>query len=215
MGALPRRYRSAVRAAQADATRARIVEVAYGLLRTTRPVDLSYADVAAEARVSVRTVYRYFPSPDDLFLAVSQWMFGSQLDRTLQAESAADLLQDLEGWFGRLEEDPAIFRVLFAVPSRSPIDLPGTLARAFRSELAHLSDEDRRSALALIELLGCPYAWDVMHHNYALPLERSVRAVQVGVQAVIDYLAREPRALSPDAPPPTLTRRGDPDEHSE
>lgn len=207
MGGLPRAYRSAVRAARVDATRVGIVEAAYQLLKTTRPVDLSYVDVAARAGVSVRTVYRYFPAADDLFLAVSQWLFGSAHEWSRsRPETVADLLVVLEDWFARLERDPALYRVIFAVPSRSPFDLPGTLAHVFRAELAHLSDGDRRAALALIELIGCPYAWDVMHHNYRLPLERSLRAVQVGVQAVVDYLTRQPKALSPTTPPPRLAR---------
>jgi AcrR family transcriptional regulator len=208
MGGLPRAYRSAARTAQVEARQLRIVEAAYHLLKSTRPVDLSYVDVATRAGVSLRTVYRHFPTADDLFAAVSRWLFASpQAWSRPPPETAADLVGDVEEWFGRLERDPALYRVIFAVPSRSLFDLPGTLTHIFRAELARLPEDDRRAALALIELQSCPYAWDVMHHNYKLPLERSLRAATVGIQAIIDYLARDPAALSPASPPPKLARR--------
>lgn len=62
-------YRSELRAEQAAATRARIVEAAVeGFAPWT--VELPFAKVAERARVSVRTVYRHFPTQQDLLDAV-------------------------------------------------------------------------------------------------------------------------------------------------
>jgi AcrR family transcriptional regulator len=63
-----RAYRSELRAEQAAATRARIVEAAAeGFAPWT--VELPFNKVAERARVSVRTVYRYFPTQLDLLNA--------------------------------------------------------------------------------------------------------------------------------------------------
>jgi AcrR family transcriptional regulator len=198
-----RSYRSPVRAAQAETTRARIVEAAFTLLRTTRPIDLSYADIAKKARVALRTVYRVFPTPDDLFLAVSQ-RFLPDLEH--KAQSVAGLIELLESQFEMLEAEPALFRVMFAVPTRSRIDQPSLFGRLFAEQMAHLSPADRRAAFAVVDLLGSPYAWDVMHRNWGLSTARSIRAVVVAVQALFDYLAREPTALSSKSAPPPLAR---------
>src|SRR5205823_13879927 len=61
----PRRYDNSLRLAQAEHTRERILE---GLVRTMgRGVaELSFPAVAKEAGVSLRTVYRYFPTKREL-----------------------------------------------------------------------------------------------------------------------------------------------------
>lgn len=62
-------YSSELRAEQAAATRARILQAAVeGFAPWT--VELPFAQVAERARVSVRTVYRHFPTQQDLLDAV-------------------------------------------------------------------------------------------------------------------------------------------------
>lgn len=71
-----RRYRSPLREEQSAATRERILDAAHGLLKHTRPVDLAWSRVAEAASVSERTVYRHFPRPEDLFMALSDRLLG-------------------------------------------------------------------------------------------------------------------------------------------
>jgi AcrR family transcriptional regulator len=205
--AKPRAYRSAVRDAHAEATRERIVDAAYTLLKTTRPVDLSYADVAKAAKVSVRTVYRSFPTPDDLFTAVSNRVLSRALPPGFRMDTIEQGIEAMSANFKMLDEDPALFRVMFAVPTRSRMDPGATFERLFGSQLAKLSAADRKAAYAVLDLLTSPYAWDVMHHNWGLRGERSIRASLVAAHAFLDYLAHKPRALDPETPAPPLARR--------
>src|SRR5512141_2398148 len=67
-----RGYRSALRAEQAQATRARILEA---VLRVSA-VDLSFpahAAVARAAGIAERTVYRHFPTAEHLHEAFAKW----------------------------------------------------------------------------------------------------------------------------------------------
>jgi AcrR family transcriptional regulator len=64
-----RRYSSKLRQRQSEATRARILEAALGTL-TPSATELPFEKVAARVPVSVRTVYRYFPTQRDLLAAV-------------------------------------------------------------------------------------------------------------------------------------------------
>lgn len=202
-----RAYRSAVRDAHAEETRARIVDAAYTLLKTTRPVDLAYADVAEAAGVSTRTVYRAFPTAEDLFIAVSNKLLDGVMPPDHRMDTLEQAVDSLRASFRVLDEDPALFRVIFAVPTRSRMDQAATFERLFGDRLAKLAPADRRAAFALLDLLACPYAWDVMHHNWGLRGERSVRATLVAIEALFDYLARKPRALDPTTPAPPIARR--------
>lgn len=202
-----RAYRSDLREALAEDTRVRIVEAAYRLLKTTRPVDLSYADVAEAAGVSLRTVYRAFPTPDDLFVAVSDRLFET-IGAPDPVETDLDaMIALLRREFETLDADPALFRVIFAVPTRSRWNPRALYDRLFAPYLEALSERDRVAAYALIDLLSCPYAWDVMHHNWKVPADRAVRAILVALRALFDHLKRTPEALSLDHPEPTFTPR--------
>lgn len=198
-----RAYDSQLRREQTERTRDRIIDAAHALLRTTRPVDLSYADVGARAEVSTRTVYRHFPTPDELFMAVAEKLYAEGLSSIgHEPRTVGDLAGALRRFYDLFVEDPALFRVMFATPSRSVMDQPKLFSRLFGPLLSQLSDEDRQSAFALLDLLGSPYAWDVAHHNWGLSAERGTRAFLVAMRALIDYLERNPRALSPDSEPP-------------
>src|SRR5688500_15592525 len=61
-----RQYSSTLRAEQAAATRARIVDAAVELLQLNDVSAITMQDVADRAGVAVRTVYRAFPTKDDL-----------------------------------------------------------------------------------------------------------------------------------------------------
>lgn len=65
-----RNYSSPLRAEQAAATRARIVDAAVELLQGTDPGAFGMPDVADRAGVSVSTVYRAFPTKEDLLAGV-------------------------------------------------------------------------------------------------------------------------------------------------
>lgn len=63
---------SALQADHALATRHRIVMACVDLLATQNPAALSMPAVAERAEVSVRTVYRYFPTKEELVAAASE-----------------------------------------------------------------------------------------------------------------------------------------------
>lgn len=204
---MTRNYRSELREEQAAATRERILDAAHVLLGTTRPVDLAWAAVAAHARVSVRTVYRHFPRPEDLFLALSDRLMGQIFGPSMQQPTTlAEGAEVLRRQFELLEEDPALFRLFFAVPTRSR-RADGQLERLFASQLAGVPAAQRPLAVGLLDLLCSPYAWDVLHAYYGADGAQAHRAVLVGVRATLDYLSEHPDALDPDGPDPDLEDR--------
>ena len=65
-----RAYASPLRAEQAAATRDRIIDATVALLQDNDVSSFSMQDVADRAGVAVRTVYRAFPTKDDLVAGV-------------------------------------------------------------------------------------------------------------------------------------------------
>src|SRR5215207_6452373 len=68
-----RPYESPLRAEQLEQTRLRILEAMADVLADEEVAEVTVPLVAMSARVSVRTVYRHFPTKEALFDAFSEW----------------------------------------------------------------------------------------------------------------------------------------------
>ena len=112
-----REYRSALRAEQAEATRARILDatirvIAGGLAYVSIPA------VAREAGVSVPTVYRHFATKRDLLAAVyPHSVRGSGLAELARPRSMDELLGGLRTYFERTDSLGDLARVAMASPA--------------------------------------------------------------------------------------------------
>lgn len=71
----PRRYRMSTRAEAAALTRERIVDAAMGLHAEQGALRTGWDDIAARAEVATSTVYRHFPSLDELVPACAETVF--------------------------------------------------------------------------------------------------------------------------------------------
>src|SRR3954464_5929456 len=65
--------RNSLRDQQADLTRDLIVRAFQELLRNDHPDAITFPQVAEAAGVSLRTVYRYFPTRADLLQSAATW----------------------------------------------------------------------------------------------------------------------------------------------
>lgn len=198
---MTRTYQSRLRDEQGVATRERILDAAHRLLGTTRPVDLAYADVASEAGVAVRTMYRHFPKSDDLFLALSDRLLSRVYGAGQTApHDVASGMAALRQQFEMMQADPALYRVYFAVPTRSRSGGAEGMEAILGDRLAGLSPEGRRAVCALIDLMGSPYAWDVLHANWGADAAQAYRAVSAGMRAVLELAALAPEVFDRDEP---------------
>ena len=73
MNSATRPYRMTARAAAVGETRERILEAAVALHLRRMSAEISLADIAAEAGVSVQTVLRHFGTREGLLESALQW----------------------------------------------------------------------------------------------------------------------------------------------
>jgi AcrR family transcriptional regulator len=110
-GAAPRRsaprpapkrpYDASLRQAHAEDTAARILDAVHARLGKGDRT-LSYAAIAREAKVSVPTVYRHFPTQDDLFRAYAART--SRGHDEVETFDRAALLRATRAFFGRFDD---------------------------------------------------------------------------------------------------------------
>lgn len=202
-----RSYDARGRQAAAMLTREAIVAAAMTQLRDVRPEQLAYADVAEAAGVALRTVYRHFPTVEDLLAAVLR-AFLDQLGGPGRLEdlSLAELSDVLETFHAKLSAEPGLYRLFFVLPARTGSGMAALVERVCRDSLAHIPDEHHAAVCAAVELLLGPYAWETFHSHWSVPPARMTRTLLVGVQLLLDGFAANPRALATSTPPPPMFR---------
>lgn len=156
----PRTYSSPLRAEQAAATRDRIVEATVALLQDNDVSSFSMQDVADRAGVAVRTVYRAFPTKDDLIagvLAAIRERFDASAGEppTTREELQASVPSAVQAVF---ELEP-LYRALFATTAGRELhratagDRNAAVDRAFADGLDGLDDRQRRLVVAMLYLV--------------------------------------------------------------
>ncbi|HWO15009.1 MAG TPA: TetR/AcrR family transcriptional regulator [Polyangiaceae bacterium] len=202
-----RDYDSSGRREEAERTRARILEAASELLRTVRPENLSYADIAERSEVAVRTVYRHFPEPVDLLRAVAKATVERFAPGGLKGDRAG-VADQLASFHRVMSAEPTLFRVFMAAPVRSELAYPGYIRALFADAVdgQGLTPDQATALCALLELLMSPFAWEVLHTHWQLPPERITRACLAAAQFLADGVRRHADWLEPNEPPPPLFR---------
>jgi AcrR family transcriptional regulator len=126
-----------VRQEQTDRTRQRILDAAAELFGSARPADLTIPVVAERAGVSLRTVYRYFPTKEALLDCVVA--AGSERTRAAFAPGTVhldDLAAIVPQLWAELMERPGFARAQHLTPAGW--------------ELRRIRSQDRRAEIAAI-----------------------------------------------------------------
>jgi AcrR family transcriptional regulator len=97
----PRKYDMGKRRAAVEETRRRIVEAALALHSEKGIFGTSWQDIARRADVSVATVYKHFPSVDELVPACGELVYA--LTRPPSMEDAPEIFAGARSLEGRLE----------------------------------------------------------------------------------------------------------------
>lgn len=187
-----RPYQSQLRQEQAAATRARIVEAAAERL-TPWATELPFAEVAAAVPVSVRTVYRYFPTQRDLLAAVGAYFeehSGWDADE-VRADTLGAMTRGLYAYLGRRLETTT--RGTDEVQDFLRDSRARRIA-AIEREIGPLTEgmdpELARGVMAVFSGLVRAHFLAGMHDHWGLDGEQAGRAVEWAINALVEDLQR-------------------------
>ncbi|OAA25750.1 transcriptional regulator [Frankia sp. EI5c] len=198
-----RRYDSPVRRERANQTRERIVTAGSALVHGLPTWDwsaLTFRAVATRAGVGERTVYRHFPTEEDLHNAVM---------RRLQ-EEAGVRYEDLE--LDRITEVTArSFASLssYAVAHWVPAEAPqpalvaedqlrrDALLRAVSAHSAAWTDEERSAAAAMLDALWNIPTYERLVRSWSLDPDTATQAVNWVIGLVIEAIRAGRRPGTP------------------
>jgi AcrR family transcriptional regulator len=193
--------RSSLREQQVDLTREAIMRAFHELLQRDHPDAITYPKVAEAAGVSLRTVYRYFPTRVDLLRMAQQWF--AELTEPVDW-SDPRTVTDLRGSFpemGRVfDEHRNIFRAL-TVSEEIPKSRQTAVARAVETVSEKLPRDEARLTAAIVGHIRSGNAWLRLHDEYGLDGDEILSALDWAAGVLIDDLRRRNEAA-----PPTRTR---------
>lgn len=193
-----RPYRSQLREQQAEQTRERIVEALLEQVVDTQRSDFSIAEVAARAGVSERTVYRHFPSREDLLGAIDEHY--QRLPQPRGPESLADFpahVDALYAWFDEHAEHVEAAHVAgigrelhLHARARRGREVRETIDRM----LAPLPARERRIVYAVVRCMFGSAIWRAMREEVGLSSEEAREAARWVAQLITKDVSRRLRA---------------------
>jgi AcrR family transcriptional regulator len=186
-----------LRVRQATAAREAILEALVALLEREEPDQISMDTVAERAGTSRRTLYRYFPTRDDLLAAAGDWIFEHRIKLPPEVCRAQDIPDSFIQASDELARHPRLARVL--LNSTAGQSIHGTRrarrTRSIQAALAeitnHLPDDQATERAALISHLCSSRSWITLQDETAIDSAAARRAVAWALRTLIDELQRQ------------------------
>jgi AcrR family transcriptional regulator len=201
MKELARSYQSPLRAEQMEQTRRRILGAVAEVLASEEAGELTIALVALRARVSVRTVYRHFPTKEALFDAFAEW---AEENLRLVVHSYPETLEALVGMapglYRAYDENEPLMRAMLSkrgqeIRTRARPRRLRAFEQAMSGLTARLVPAERRRALAVVYLLVSAPAWQAMRDQSGLDGVEAGRAAAWAVRVLTEELRRNPESI--------------------
>ena len=188
-------YNSALREAQAAGTREKILESVATIIE--RGEEPTYAAIAQQAAVQERTVYRHFPSKDELYEAFWWMVVDARLGRTgYDAADLESLLGDVAVTFQAFDRNIELVTEMLhskhglAMRLRMNARRTAMFDRVVKNEIPGADVETQRRAAAITQLLYSGMAWHSMRAYWGMDAEQARACVEQALRAMFVELRR-------------------------
>lgn len=190
---------TSLRQRHADLTRELILRTVAEMLEEGTASDLSVPEVARRSGVSLRTVYRHFPTREELLAAAGEWI-GVNILRAEIPEVIAEVPQVYAENAALWDEHPnlveamALTRGANSARSIRRQERLEKLREALREVTDGLPEAEARQAFAVFAYLNNMLAWVTMREDAGLDGKQVGAAVAWAMRVLIDDLRRRQRA---------------------
>jgi AcrR family transcriptional regulator len=195
-------YTSSLRAEQMEQTRLRILGAVTEVLADPATEEVTIPLVARRARVSLRTVYRHFPTREALLDAWAAWVDNAlRIHLRSYPESADRLPEFVLELYRSYDESEALIKAMLRSPAarslrkRTRRTRQRQFERAMSELTAELEPEERSRVLAVIYLLVSAPGWEAMREQWGLDGTEAGWAAAWAVRVLTDELRRNPDSI--------------------
>jgi AcrR family transcriptional regulator len=190
-----RQYRSPLRGAQQQQTRERILEAAISRIAEDGLAELTVPIVAEQAGVSLRTVYRHFPTKEDLIDQVGEFR-DAQFGVSGPPASIDELIENTPALFEGFAARDDLVRAADAsaagrhVHDRARRRRAKALSAIFEEATQDLTPAEARRLVAAVQVLWSTRAWLTMHDNWGMDGREAGFAAQWAITTLCDAARR-------------------------
>ncbi len=156
-----------------------------GLLQNDHPDAITFPQVAEAAGVSLRTVYRYFPTRVDLLQSAAAWLAeftgGARWDDPRTVDDLAGTVPEMGRVF---DEHTNVFRALAGDELQEQRRV--AVAAAVSEVSGNLPADEARRAEAVLGCLRSGRAWLALHDHYGLDGDEIVAALDWAARTLLE-----------------------------
>jgi AcrR family transcriptional regulator len=155
--------------------------------------EVAMEDLARDAGVSRRTLYRYFPTRADLISAASDWIRSDVLELPIEIGDEG-ITGSFRAAAARLEARPRLARALLRTGTGRALRRGyrsarvEAIRRALRREVPGLSGRALDDAAAVLSYLCSSSAWITLQDEAGLDAGRAQKAVEWAIETLLARL---------------------------
>jgi AcrR family transcriptional regulator len=185
-------YHSPLRESQVAATRERIVGACVSLMQ--RGADLTYAAVAASAGVQERTVYRHFPTKEDLEAGLWDWIVRHLTHADFSARDEGQLVAAMRDSFAGFDADAALIQAMLHSPQGLDVRRRQQPVRramfeaCVDSAVPGAPAQVRERAAAVLQVLYSSASWDLLRSFWDMDATAAADAIELGIRSLLSGL---------------------------
>ena len=182
-----------LRTRQAEVARKAILEALRRHLEVGDVDDVPMEELAREAGVSRRTLYRYFPSRSDLLEAAGEWIRAEVLQLPIEV-GPEGIAASFRAATARLQRHPQLARALLrtqtgrAVRSGYRDERVEAVRRAVRAEAPGATEPELGRAAAVLAYLCSSNAWTTIQDKSAVGASSAREAVEWAIETLLARL---------------------------
>lgn len=187
-----------LREQHAETTRVRILSAVAELLERGEADELTVPDVAAASGVSLRTIYRYYPTREELLEAAGRYI-GDELLRHPYPRDLDEVADLYEAGCRDFAARPGLVRALAlsqlgrSVRGYRRRERLAAIRKAVRRDVGALPDRELRQAEAVLAYLHNMLAFTTLHEESGLSGEETGEAVGWAIRTLVADLRRRER----------------------
>jgi len=179
-------------------TRARILTALLELLKDKKFEDISYLDLATQARVAERTVYRHFPSKSELIRSAGQWIDETifETDDFLQSDIIEDVPKIFRQIVRRNDEVPhladiaAMCRVLADESSPVRKRVADNIRNGLKPYVEGLESDRKIMAEAAVYFFSSIMMWKMLRKEFGFSADQTADAHEWIFSLIVEDLKR-------------------------
>jgi len=184
-----------LREQHAEATRERILAAVAGLLERGDAEELTMPGVADAAGISLRTVYRYYPTREELLEAAGRWI-GDDLLRHPYPQTLDEVAELFRVGCRDFDEHPGLVRALALSQLGQRVrgyrrrERLHAISTVLRDEVGDLPEEELRRAEAVLAYLHNILAYTALREESALSGEEIGEALGWAIETLVKDLRK-------------------------